>query len=41
MGLIGTPSIKDVTPRHVCQAYSVTTPHEMSAWVNKPVERIL
>jgi isopentenyl diphosphate isomerase/L-lactate dehydrogenase-like FMN-dependent dehydrogenase len=41
MGLIGTPSIKDVTPKHVTPAYQVTTPHEMSSWVNKPLERIL
>jgi glycolate oxidase len=41
MGLMGLPSISHITPRCVCPAYSVTPAHEMSAWVNKPVDRIL
>ena len=41
MGLIGIPSIKDVTPKHVAAADPVTDSHEMSAWVNKPLDRIL
>ena len=41
MGLTGIPSIKDVTPKHVAAADAVTDSHEMSAWVNKPLDRIL
>jgi hypothetical protein len=40
MGLIGVTSIDQVTPKYVCKAEPVTTPHEMSAWVNMPVRRI-
>lgn len=41
MALSGLPSLADLTPAHVCKADPVTTPHEMSAWVNMPVSRIL
>jgi isopentenyl diphosphate isomerase/L-lactate dehydrogenase-like FMN-dependent dehydrogenase len=41
MGLTGLPSIRQVTPKHVCKAEAVTPPHEMSGWVNMPVGRIL
>jgi hypothetical protein len=41
MGLIGVTSISQVTPKHVCKAEAVTPPHEMSAWVNMRVGRIL
>ena len=41
MGLIGVTSISQVTPQYVCKAEPVTPPHEMSAWVNMPVGRIL
>jgi glycolate oxidase len=41
MGLIGVTSISQVTPQYVCKAEPVTLPHEMSAWVNMPVGRIL
>ena len=41
MGLVGVTSIAQMTPEYVCQAEVVTPPHEMSAWVNMPVGRIL
>jgi glycolate oxidase len=41
MGLIGVTSIGQVTPQYVCKAEPVTLPHEMSAWVNMSVGRIL
>jgi glycolate oxidase len=41
MGLIGITSISQITPQYVCKAEPVTPPHEMSAWVNMPVGRIL
>ncbi len=41
MGLIGVTSISQLTPKYVCRAESVTSPHEMSAWVTKGVGRIL
>ena len=41
MGLIGVTSIGQVTSKYVCKAESVTPPHEMSAWVNMRVGRIL
>jgi isopentenyl diphosphate isomerase/L-lactate dehydrogenase-like FMN-dependent dehydrogenase len=41
MGLIGVTSISQITPKYVCKAEPVTLPHEMSAWVNMPVSRIL
>lgn len=40
MGLAGLTSMSQVTPKYVCKAEPVTTPHEMSAWVNMPVGRI-
>ena len=41
MALAGLPSLDQLTPKFVCQAEAVTPPHEMSAWVNMPVGRIL
>jgi isopentenyl diphosphate isomerase/L-lactate dehydrogenase-like FMN-dependent dehydrogenase len=41
MALAGLPSLSQLTPKYVCTAEPVTTPHEMSAWVNMPVGRIL
>ncbi len=40
MALCGLPSISQVTPDAVCRAEPVTMPHEMSSWVNMPVDRI-
>jgi isopentenyl diphosphate isomerase/L-lactate dehydrogenase-like FMN-dependent dehydrogenase len=40
MGLTGVTSIQQITPKYVCEAEAVTPPHEMSSWVNMPVERI-
>ena len=36
MGLLGTPSLKDLNPRFLRAAEPVTPPHEMSGWVNMP-----
>lgn len=41
MGLMGVTSIDQLTPSYVTKAEPVTDPHEMSAWVNKPLDRIL
>ena len=41
MGLIGITSIDQLTSKYVCKAEPVTSPHEMSGWVNMPVGRIL
>ncbi|MCC7372450.1 MAG: alpha-hydroxy-acid oxidizing protein [Chloroflexi bacterium] len=41
MALAGWPTLGHLTPRSVCAADPVTPPHEMSAWVNMPVGRIL
>ncbi len=41
MGLMGVTSIKQLNSNYVCEADLVTMPHEMSSWVNKPVDRIL
>jgi isopentenyl diphosphate isomerase/L-lactate dehydrogenase-like FMN-dependent dehydrogenase len=41
MALAGLPSLSHLTPRSVCTADPVTPPHEMSAWVNMPVGRII
>ena len=40
MGLLGTPSISDVSPAFLSKADPVTPPHEMSSWVNMPGDRI-
>lgn len=40
MALMGVASWSDLTPEHLCAAEPVTTPHEMSAWVNMPGDRI-
>jgi glycolate oxidase len=41
MALSGLTSLADLTEKSVCKADPVTMPHEMSAWVNMPVGRIL
>ena len=41
MGLLGVTSIDQLTPAYVCKAEPVTTPHEMSTWVNMLGDRIL
>ena len=41
MGLMGITSISQLGPKSVCVADPVTPPHEMSAWVNMPGNRIL
>ena len=41
MALLGVTSIDQLTPDYVCKAEVVTSPHEMSTWVNMPGERIL
>jgi glycolate oxidase len=41
MGLMGLPDIGAISAACVREAYPVTPAHEMSAWVNKPVDRIL
>jgi len=40
MGLMGVTSMAQLTPAHVCPAEAVTLPHEMSAWVNMPGDRL-
>ena len=40
MGLLGVTSIDEMGPEYVVKTDAVvTTPHEMSAWVNMPVDR--
>lgn len=41
MGLMGVTSIAQLTPSRICPAEATTLPHEMSAWVNMPEERLL
>jgi glycolate oxidase len=41
MGLVGVTSMAQMTTEYACKAEAVTPPHEMSAWVNMPVGRIL
>jgi len=41
MALMGVTSIDQLNPNYVTKADLVTMPHEMSTWVNKPVDRIL
>ena len=41
MGLMGITSIDQLTPARICPAEATTLPHEMSAWVNMPEQRIL
>ena len=41
MGLLGVTSIDELGPEYVVKTDAVvTTPHEMSAWVNMPVDRV-
>ena len=41
MGLLGVTSLSQLTPSLISPAESTTLPHEMSAWVNMPEERLL
>ncbi len=41
MALLGVPSIDRLDPTYVTEGQPVTQPHEMSAWVNMPEDRIL
>ena len=41
MGLLGVTSIDELGPAYIRRAEVVTQPHEMSAWVNMPGDRIL
>jgi glycolate oxidase len=40
MGLLGVTSIDQLSPKYVTRADAVTSPHEMSAWVNMPGGRL-
>ena len=40
MRLMGVTRISDLGPSRVTKALSTTNPHEMSSWVNMPVDRI-
>ncbi|MBI4339348.1 MAG: alpha-hydroxy-acid oxidizing protein [Chloroflexi bacterium] len=40
MALLGVTSVDQLNRSYVCRAEPVTSPHEMSAWVNMPVGRI-
>lgn len=40
MALMGVTSIDKLNSNYVCAAEAVTMPHEMSAWINLPGERI-
>ncbi len=41
MALLGVPSMDRLDPTYVTEGQPVTQPHEMSAWVNMPEDRIL
>jgi glycolate oxidase len=41
MGLLGITRIDELGPEFVRDAESVTSPHEMSSWVNMPGPRLL
>ncbi len=40
IALLGVTSVGQLNRSYVCRAETVTSPHEMSAWVNMPVGRI-
>jgi glycolate oxidase len=40
MGLLGAPTVSDLSPRFLAPAEPVTPPHEMSSWVNLPGDRL-
>ena len=40
MGLMGVTTMEQLNSNYVCPADLVTMPHEMSSWVNKPIDRI-
>ena len=40
MGLLGVTNVGELTRDYVCDAEPVTAPHEMSAWVNMPGDRL-
>ena len=39
--LCGLTTMDQVTNKYICEAETVTEPHEMSSWVNMPTPRIL
>jgi isopentenyl diphosphate isomerase/L-lactate dehydrogenase-like FMN-dependent dehydrogenase len=41
MGLLGVTRLDQLTANHLCTAEPVTAPHEMSAWINMPGDRLL
>jgi glycolate oxidase len=41
MGLLGVTNVSQITKNYIREAHFTTLPHEMSAWVNIPGERIL
>ena len=41
MSLMGVTSFSKLSKNNICKADSVTSPHEMSSWVNKAIDRIL
>jgi glycolate oxidase len=41
LGLIGVTSLNELGPEYLAEGERVTPPHEMSAWVNMPVGRIV
>ena len=41
MSLMGVTSFSKLSKNNICKADSVTSPHEMSSWVNKTIDRIL
>ncbi len=41
MKLMGVTSLSELSPDRVAAAKSTTQPHEMSSWVNMPINRIL
>ena len=40
MGLMGVTTMEQLNSNYVCPGDLVTMPHEMSSWVNKPIDRI-
>ena len=41
MGLLGVSSLAELNKALICPGELTTMPHEMSAWVNMPGERLL
>ncbi|GIT69566.1 MAG: hypothetical protein Ct9H300mP27_06700 [Chloroflexota bacterium] len=40
MGLLGVTNMTQLNKSFICSADPTTSPHEMSSWVNMPVNRI-